>query len=389
MSRGLQFLPGGKNWASLQYVQDDPLNDLSVHHTSSNGARYHRAAAQFSRLNHSDPEELLENRWCIPTHRAWRLQTGLRKVEAYPERFGRPRDHYLPTLSIIAMSDWDRARAFCLCGIKNRVGRSQPCHQWTFCPACSYRKRKRAALDAYLTRFQRTQWFLVTVSYQVTFGDDIFDEDDVRLCWEAAHAALRASEHAGETRGLISRSEMHLEGFLPLRYHPHLHAVVDADCVDRAFLAERVFAYRSPGVRGRIQVPVSIKHHRLGSERAFANALSYVNKSLDIGTPYEQAWPRAAAEGRRLAPELNQEVDNFLDGLAAFTADAHQVRYLGTCHHAHRHTLRVPPAQRRADRDIVSAILVDSNFDQWDEDAGEAEPATLFDPPRTRGRSSR
>lgn len=365
------------------YVHDHPLDDLSVDDNSNShdGAALHHAAAHFARLNHSDPEELLDNRRFIPQEQAWRLQTALNKISALPERFGRPRDQYLPLVSLVATSGWDRATAFCLCGVKNLAGRSQPCHQWPFCPSCSYWKRKRAALDAYLTRFQRTSWFLVTISYNVLLGDDIMDEEEVRLCWAAAHAALRDLKDAGYIRGAVVRSELHLESFLPLLYLPHGHALVDADDVDRQFLADRVFAYRCPGSDQGVRVPMSIEHRRLGSERAFANALSYVNKPLDLVTPYEQAWPRAVVDGRRLAPELNNQVDTFFDAFKVFTADAHQVRYLGTCHHAHRDTLRVPPKRRRAQQEVISAMLVDANFDQWDADVAGTEPATVFHPP--------
>jgi hypothetical protein len=241
--------------------------------------------------------------------------------------------------------------------------------------------RKRDALAAYLTRFSRTSWFLVTISYQAAFGDGIFDEDAVRLCWQAARAALYECQKAGGIRGAMTRAELHLESFLPTQYFPHIHAVVDADEIDRGALAERVFAFRCPDSGERIILPVSIHHRRLLNDRAFANALSYLGKPLDLVRPYQTAWPLAAATKRRRAPELNAEVNEFLDAYTAFVADAHQVRYSGTLHHRSGRSLRVPKKQRRLQREVVSAILVENNLQEWDE--GESDPATIFKPPHS------
>ena len=357
----------------------NPLDDLSARCIATPTPSRQEAITRFEHLNHSDPDELLENTHYLPSDCRRHLSAGLNKIEAYQKLFARPADHYLSNMAMIATSSWHSARRYCLWGVTNGAGRSQPCHQWTLCPPCSYRQRKRETLAAYLTRFHRTSWFQVTISYVTAFGDPAFDEDRVRLCWQAAYQGVRDLRQAGYIRGATTRSELHLERFLPLTYHPHIHAVVDADQVDRAFLAERVFAYRTPATGARITFPVSIHHWPLGTEKAFANALSYQGKALDIATPYEAAWPRGGRDHRRLAPALNHEVDEFLDAFDGFTADAHQVRYLGTCHHASRQTLRIPRAQRRAQRDVVAAILVESNLDAWDEDV--AEPATVFHPP--------
>ena len=119
------------------------------------------------------------------------LRTGVHKIEAYPERFARERDDYPSLLALVATSTWCRTREFCLCGLRNARGQSQPCHIWNLCPPCSYIQRKRAALDAYLTRFRRTSWRLVTISFQAEFGDGIYDGDEVQLCWQATLVLLQ------------------------------------------------------------------------------------------------------------------------------------------------------------------------------------------------------
>lgn len=362
------------------------LNDLSDHSFPTSPFDHPNANVwAFERLNHADPSELLDHAPVLPEQSRWRLETGLNKISAYRERFDRPADHYRPLLALVATSNWNEATPFSLCGVQNNGGRrgravrSVPCRQWKLCPACSYWQRKRAALAAYLTRFHRTSWFLVTVSYQASFGEGIFDEEAVRLCWKAAQAGLYGLQHAGGIRGAVTRNEMHLEQFLPLTYHPHIHAVVDADQIDQPLLAESVFAYRCPDTGSRVTFPISVKHRRLDSERAFANALSYLGKSLNIALPYLEAWPRAATHNRRLAPKINAEVDEFLESLEAFTADTHQVRYTGTCHPAFRHTLRVPRAERASERDLVAAILTENNLQGWEK--GDGEPAMIFPPP--------
>ena len=356
----------------------NPLDDLSVSYNARPQPPRAAAISRFEHLNHSDADELLQNARYLPPDCNRLLCAGLNKIEAYPSLFARPGDDYQSTMAMIAMSSWHFARQYCLCGVINAAGRSQPCHRWNLCPPCSYRQRKRATLAAYLTRFYRTSWFQVTISYVAAFGDPAFDEDAVRLCWQAAYQSVRDLRYAGHLRGATTRSELHLKQFLPLTYLPHIHAVVDADHIDRALLAERVFAYRLPDTGDRINFPVSIGHRRLGTEKAFANALSYQGKALDLTTPYEAAWRLAEQNRRRLAPALNHEVDEFLDALDGFTAGAHQMRYLGTCHPASRRTLRVPRTERAAQRDAVAAILVESVLDSWDE--GDCEPATVFQP---------
>ena len=279
------------------------------------------------------------------------------------------------------MSDWDDATRYCLCGIRNSFGRRQPCRLWNLCPSCSYWRRKKAALSAYLTRFRRTSWFLVTISYVARLGSSPLNEYTVRTCWRAAETALRDLQQAGGCRGFISRTEMHLERFLPLQYLPHLHAVVDAECINRESLAARVFAYRHPEIGERIAFPVSIHERPLRSEKGFANALSYLGKALDVARPYQAAWSVAAEHLRRRAPELNREVDEFLDAFSAFTSDAHQVLYSGTCHVASRNSLRVPRAQQAAQQDTVDSILADCAPDPWDDD--ESRAADIYQPPST------
>ena len=107
--------------------------------------------------------------------------------------------------------------------------------------------------------------------------------------------------------------------------------------------------------------------------------MSFLGKPLDLVKPYREAWPLAAAQNRRRASELNAEVNEFLDAFSAFVADTRQVRYTGTLHHASGHTLRTRPAQRRLERDLVSAILTENNLQAWDE--GDDTPATIFPPP--------
>ena len=357
---------------------ETPLDDLSDS-CFSNLSASQPASVSFEQLNHADVTELMENSRVVPADRRYCLRTAMNKIHAYPQRFARDDDNYRQNVALVAASGWDLAKRYSLCGVRNAHGHSQACRLWNLCPACSYWKRKKPALDAYLTRFKRTSWFLVTIAYQQSFGDGILDDEAVRLCWHAASQALYDLQRAGCLRGTITRSELHLESFLPLLYFPHTHSVVDADEIDCSFLGERVFAYRCPGTGGRIDFPVSIKHRRLDSRRAFANALSYLNKALDLARPYEAAWPKAEANYRQLASSLNQEVDELLDAFSAFVADAHQVRYTGSCHAAAKNTVRIPSARRRAQRNMVNIILMEDSLDEWDED--DLEPARVFDPP--------
>lgn len=363
------------------------LDELSV--PSSHGQPTHPSSPpqrdargwSFEQLDHGDPDEALAH--ChLPLGRFGLLRAGLHKIEAYPERFARPCDHYRETLCLIALSDWDLAPRYCLCAIKNRDGYSQPCRLPNLCPSCSYWRRKRPTLLSYLSRFRRTSWYFVTISYVVQTGDGISDEGIVRASWEAAALALREHQGASLSRGTMSRLEMHLERFLPLQYLAHLHAIVDADRIDQRFLADRVFAYRHPDTNDRITFPVTIQDKPLRSERSFANTLSYAGKALDMATIYRASWPRAEAERRRLVPSLNQEVDEFLDAFSAFTADAHQVRYGGTMHASSRNSLRVPRAQRAAQQEHVDAILLEGALDPWDDDE-DVTTTNIFPPPTT------
>ncbi len=367
--------PSRRSVRTAQGQVDDisPLQFLPL----SPPSRRHRLS--FEALNHSDPDELLAHKRLVPAEHLSLLKAGLNKIDAYRERFAHPDDEYSLNLALVATSNWDLSRRFSLCGIKNHLGRSQPCSIWNLCPACSFWKRKLTTLTAYLTRFHRTSWFMVTISYNKMFSDGRFDEDEVRLCWQAAAQALYDLQVEGSIRGTMTRSELHLERFLPMQCHPHIHSVVDADEIDRAKLAERVFEYRHRDTGGQITFPVSIKARRLGNEKAFANALSYLGKPLNVAHPYVQAWPEALKENRRLAPELNYQVDEFLDALSIFTAGTRQTRYTGTLHAASRDTLRVRPARRKAERELVWTILTDSVVDDWDDD--EPEQAEVFSPP--------
>jgi hypothetical protein len=361
-------------------MHDNILGDLSVQYKSIP----EHALVLVERLNHSDPEELLRYWPFLPGDaRRW-IRTGTNKIEAYPETFGREADNYLELLGIVALSTWAHAQKFCLCRVQNRHGASQPCHLWNLCPPCSYAQRKRHALAAYLTHFRHTSWYFVTISYQGVLGDGTFDGDDVKLRWLAATQALRRCQEHGYLRGLMTRCELHLESFLPLGYFPHVHSIVDADNIDRGLIASEVFAYRCPETGDQITRPVSVHHRPLSSDRAFAYALSYVNKPLNLVDTYQKAWPLAAKDNRRLAVQLHAEVNEFLDAMSAFTSNFHQVRYAGTMHWRSRDSLRVSPREQKAQRSVVAAILVENSLDSWDE--GDDEPATVFQPPDRGGR---
>ena len=362
-----------------------PLGDLSV--VSPKGyavptphqPQHTLRVRSFEHLDHGNPDEAMAYEHLLPRERYLRLRTGLNKIEAYHERFNRPDDQYRETLSLVALSDWADAFRFCLCGVKNASGWSQPCRLPNLCPSCSYWQRKKTSLLAYLTNFRRTSWYFVTISYVVHLGDGILDEEIVRVCWRAAVDALRAHQDAGFSRGAMSRLEMHLERFLPLQYLAHLHAIVDADRIDQPFLADRVFAYRHPGTAERITFPVSICDRPLRSEKGFVNSLSYVGKAINVATAYRAAWPRAEEDGRRLVPALNEEVDEFLNAFSVFTADTHQVRYTGTMHVGSRDSLRVPRKKHAAQQELVDSTLEDCVLDPCADD--DTETTNSFEPP--------
>ena len=73
----------------------------------------------FEHLDHGNPDEAMAYRHLLPPERYLRLRTGLNKIEAYRERFDRPRDHYRENLALIALSGWADATRYCLCAIKN------------------------------------------------------------------------------------------------------------------------------------------------------------------------------------------------------------------------------------------------------------------------------
>lgn len=356
-------------------MPEDPLSDLSVQYNSNLNSE----ARVVELLNHSDPEELRRHWQSLPSDAARWIRTGTNKIEAYPEKFGRPLDHYDALLGIVALSSWPNARKFCMCGILNHRRVRQPCYLWNLCPACSYGQRKRQTLAAYLTRFHRTSWHLVTISYEGGLGDGNFDGDTVRLRWLAAAHALRRCQRPGYFRGLMTRFELHLERFLPLEYFPHVHAIVDADEIDRELIANQVFAYRCPETGNRIACPLSVHHRPLRTEKAFANALSYVNKALNLVKVYRDAWPHAVQNDRQGAVRLHMEVSEYLDAMSYFTEYFHQVRYSGTMHWRSGRSLRLSRDDRDAQRDAVAAILVENNLDPWDD--GDHEPATVFPPP--------
>lgn len=328
-------------------------------------------------LNATDLDEITCHRRLLTHQQRVALDAIHYRLEAFPQRFARgPR--YAQTAGLVLLSDWASRRRFCYCSISNGL-----CGLWKLCDHCSYRKRT-ALLERFLTQFSRSRWWFLTISFDGVLSLEGHIAEDMGLYWTACHKAVRALVVDGSFLGAVKVEELHVESLLPLVVLPHCHFLIAAEDVTGDHLEELrqlVLAHRGTHPDWRIGQPVTdetelvglramTKADHLATQGDLARVLSYMIKPLNLGTPYQDAWPQAALNNRERVLELNENVVEFFDGHVENCYSRHQLDYMGILDgRTGERCIAVPKATREqaAHKARVAALLRECADEATDE----------------------
>jgi hypothetical protein len=188
-------------------------------------------------------------------------------------------------------------------------------------------------LRAYVPVFEQGTWHFVTLSFEGTlpFSDNVYEIADY---WDACGEALREAVDRKLIRGAYWVDEIKVLSFLPTTVIPHVHAVVEADCIDRAAfkLIEGVVRKKLKTVGKKKCKPTlqpNIEVKCIATEKSLYNRVRYLYKPIELKQPYQQAWELVEAESRGLAIRLNSEVRSFVEGHFLICSDRRRMHVKG------------------------------------------------------------
>jgi hypothetical protein len=326
-----------------------------------------RERAARSYLNYSKLNELEANLRILTPFQQDLLLTTQNRIAMYPQRFARQGQDYAQTAGIILMSEFERRKDFCMCGVCGRA-----CKLWRICPACGHRKRM-TILKKFLPVFRRGNYFFLTASFDDYMPYDFPGHALWHVHWAAIEYAVRTMVADGYFEGAFVYEALYIESFFPKPLIlPHAHILVVAEELTAGTLGifrqrvsefnghvwnrkRRAYELPAPEWRESIAVtPNTCTHHIDGIEDA-ANVMGYLVKPEDVTTPYLADWARYVADDRSQAILLNQNVNEVLAGWEVYSHDRDGHYYRGRLHHSSGDFLGIPRRireTRRHDREV-------------------------------------
>jgi hypothetical protein len=307
----------------------------------------------FPPLAYTDWDVLWRHRrWLEPPQVGSLLKSIDYRIREWPQRFARERHQYRENASLIAMSDFEQASAFCRCGTigstrtEFKAGR---CGVWKLCPYCSHKKRMEI-LRKYLPVFRRGHWWFLTISPTEMCNLNILTVECLIDWWEACRFALDTLIKTGVIKGAFLLETISIHAYWPVpRALPHVHVVLLADCVTRSTVDElkRVFVsyhgqwwhskkrcWIEPDVPTPIWSAASTRTYRIRRTFDFASILSYCCNPLNLAAAYVQDWPQVAGS-RRDAIRFNENVVEAINAWCAAMSNRWGHKYMAALQHAH------------------------------------------------------
>ena len=311
----------------------------------------------FSKLNHSNPNELERHRHLLSPQQLNLLHSVRRKQEIYPLRY---RDDYLRHSSILLLANgWSSAMRYSLCSVPNSLNRSGQCKLHKFCPYCSFLARSQA-LARYVPVYESGAWHFLTLSFE---GDllmnDASDYFTLTDYWDGLKAGLRELVGLKLIRGAFWTEELAVNSIAPVHVLPHSHALIEADCVNDEALAKlRESVSRNlKAVVGPDHLNLNLHLKPLNSQRTLLSHLQYQIKPIQIVKPYDLAWYRNVDTERNGAVEINSQTTDLILGYSCATKRRNKINYAGNLSPKTKAFIGTKPKEMKDARRVVSEVM--------------------------------
>lgn len=273
-----------------------------------------------TQLNLADWQEVMAHRELIGGVQNEYLRNVAQKPEYFPKRFSDP--NYLPQSPILLLSEaWSSARRYARCCMKK--GKNPvPCRLHKYCPYCCWWVRNNAWLT-FVPVFDEGNWFFVTGSFtgELTkdWDCDVYSWLDYWNAYKIGFQNWISNQHVN---GVYWTEELAVRLFLPTRVLPHVHAIVEAGCLEEADLRalEASVNQHLDTVLGD-HLPANIEVKPIQSARHLMDCIRYMYKPLNILKAYERTWPVASFHNRYLAQTLNSQAADLVLGYSLVTTD--------------------------------------------------------------------
>ena len=223
---------------------------------------------------------------------------------------------YFSNASIIACSNWVRAKKYVSCGAPGQFGPSF-CNMPRLCDACSKRYAARMYVKYKHSFYKAQYWYHLTYSFKSNVNLNDCDTTAYIGRWKQANDYVAQLKAQGYIKGAVTGHELTINSLINLTAFPHTHTVfnTDSDLIEDGII--------NPAFTDNLPEGVSVSLKRIETEDAFIIAIKYPFKTINLNKIYSQEkW------GFELA-QLNKCLDTFLNKITEFEFGYSKTRYCG------------------------------------------------------------
>ncbi len=293
---------------TLRFIEEPLILTNQTTSASSN------APSCASELNRGDLFEIQSHLPFLEGDQKQYLRQVLKKRECYPQSFDREDDDYLERSCLLILSSYPKVQRYSLC---NAGPKRAKCKRHHYCPLCNYLTCQHA-LRTYVPAYHKGQWHHLILSFEGSLQFTSSSATQVRSYWDACSTGLRETTAQKAIRGAYWVEELKIRSFMPTTVLPHVHAIVDAEEIgpNTVELLKQTIQGELDNVANQnceATLEPNIQVKPIDSEKSLYDRIRYLYKTLDLVTPYKQAWEQVSLHGRSLAIQLNSQLRDCID----------------------------------------------------------------------------
>lgn len=216
---------------------------------------------------------------------------------------------YYSNATIIAMSTWERAKSYTMCGMW-ADGRPKYCQEHRYCERCAYEKSRRI-YNKYITawRADGVYWYHVTYAFKNNLSLKNTTKEEYLGRWKEADDYFRQLYKDGVISGAIVTNELSIAGMAEQQLFPHTHAVVISDNPELTL----------EDIGGNVDLHI----RAIDTEQYMLNCVKYPIKAINLKKTYTEELPNYPAE------TINIGVEMILARTTSWEKGHKKIKYIG------------------------------------------------------------
>lgn len=249
----------------------------------------------------------------------------IRNAKASKEFSRRYSQKYLESLTFQIASNAPKAGKMGYC-MNSNLGKPTPCENWLLCDRCAF-YHGTLRLKQYAEIFDHDfRFFFVTLGCDGHLNFASHTAEKCRPFWDANKQLIKSLHDTHFINGAYLVHEIKVSSFLPLTANPHSHALV----ISNYPLNEVEQQIQAIAQGAGLSLQPSIRITEIGdTDQDREKVIRYLTKSIDLVPAYSSAWNAHCLENRDRAPELNVELRECFDAIAAAFDRYHKIHYFG------------------------------------------------------------